>query len=49
MDEAAREILPENLYDRHGALSDERGQHRMGAHAVVSDATGGQPGLSGAR
>jgi hypothetical protein len=33
------------LHDRNGALPDERDKHRMGAHAVARDATGGVEAL----
>jgi len=32
------------LYNRHGALSDERDRHRVGADAVARDVTGGVGG-----
>jgi hypothetical protein len=32
------------LHDRHGALADERDGHRVGAHAVASDAASGVGG-----
>jgi len=44
MDEAAREILPENLHDGHGTLSHQC-DGRLGAHAVARDAAGGVGGL----
>ena len=37
------------LHDRHGALADERDRHRMGAHALARDATGGVGGISPTR
>jgi len=32
------------LHDRHGAQSDERDGHRLGAHAVARDVAGGVGG-----
>jgi hypothetical protein len=32
------------LHDRHGARTDERDGHRVGAHAVARDAAGGVGG-----
>jgi len=45
MDEAAREILPENLHDGDGAFVHQRDGHRVGAHAVARDAAGGAGGV----
>src|SRR5262249_11461634 len=33
------------LHDRHGALTDERDRHRVGAHAVARDAAGSVGGV----
>jgi hypothetical protein len=33
------------FYDRDAALADERGGHRLGAHALARDAAGGVGGV----
>ena len=36
-------------HNGHGALADERDRHRVGAHAVACDATGGVGGVEEVR
>jgi hypothetical protein len=45
MDEAAREILPENLHDGDGAHAHERDGYGVGEDAVAGGAASGAGGV----